>query len=354
MWNILSTDSPGRLSITILSLLSLLICGCSDDGEPRADDKGVIADITVMAPLSGFGDNGYYDEAFAGIMETSLAKGLEVSVLRPRNISEAEKYASEWADDESPDRRLLVLADSEYESLCQDMKPDDIHSVLLFESKGRNLPANVSSFRFARYGASYLSGCMAKESLGVHIVCPYEGSAENRDAIDGFQDGYRSINPVGDITVHYLADDCRGRSMPDSLYRLASRYPDDFFFPLARGSNSGLFKFSRESPFVLMLIAGMDVDCSLMSKRVPFSVVVNIREILSGYISRWDDGEDITGHRTFGMDDGSVSIMLSDMFYIVNDIWEEYYVNPFYWSDIYSQYFQEALKAEKEYEETGY
>ena len=79
--------------------------------------------------------------------------------------------------------------------------------------------------------------------------------------------------------------------MPDAAYRIAGEYQDDFFFPLAKGSNAGVYKFSRESPFVLMLIAGMDVDCSLFSKRVPFSVVIDVRSVVKDYVSHWNAGK---------------------------------------------------------------
>lgn len=338
-------------TIAILSLAAILLTACTGgEDEPYTDTDAVYPDITVMAPLSGVGDNGYNDEALAGIFDGMGDSGLELSILRPRSLAQAEALAEEWEIGQTGKRRLLILADNEYDGIARNMELPGNLSVLLFEHDGEAMPGNVASFRISRYGVSYLSGCLAQGSGKVCIVGAREDNPVIKEASEAFTAGYRAKNPAGEIVTQYLADDASGFAMPDSLYRLAAKHHDDFFFPLAKGSNAGLFKYSRETPFVLLLIAGMDVDCSLMSKRVPFSVVVDVRSVTKDYVSRWISGEDISGHRDFGMADGTAQVRLHPLFYEINDVWESYYSNPAYWRNIYDSHYQEALEKENEYE----
>lgn len=323
--------------------------GCSGD-EPVAGEDHVCADIIVLTPLAGVGDVGYNDEALAGILESAGSSGLEVSILRPRTLAQAEEYAVRWRAHEENKRRLLVLADTEYGQIAGRLHPDEGESVLLFESDGADMPDGIASFRISRYGIAYLSGCLARGKDDIHLIAAHKNDPTADEAMDAFSAGYSAGNPAGKIMRHYLNDTYAGFAMPDSLYRLAGEYPDDFFFPIAKGSNTGLFKFSREHPFVLALIAGMDVDCSLLSKRVPFSVIIDIKPVVADYLSRWIAGEDISGHKDYGMEDGTASIRMSRRFYTDNDIWEEWYTRPQYWTGIYNDHYQEALNKEKEYE----
>lgn len=264
-------------SLWILPLLFILLVGCDKEDEPLHMYDHVCADITVITPLSGLGDNGYNDEALAGVMDVASASGLEVSLLRPKTLEQAEEYVRRWSEDENNNRRLLVLPDAEYATLLSYVQLSDVKSVLLFENDGKDVPSGVATFRIARYGTGYLSGCLAKGSEIVHVIKGKKGDKTAEEAVSGFEDGYKKHRPDGSIVNHSLSDTFAGWSMPDEAYRIAGEYQDDFFFPLAKGSNAGVYKFSRESPFVLMLIAGMDVDCSLFSKRVPFSVVIDVR-----------------------------------------------------------------------------
>ena len=73
--------------------------------------------------------------------------------------------------------------------------------------------------------------------------------------------------------------------MPDSAYRWASKMDELFVYPLAGGSNNGIYKSSRDMLFSTMLVAGMDVDCSAFSGRIPFSMVIHIDRIIENYLT---------------------------------------------------------------------
>lgn len=351
-----STRNPDSLhkmkNILIISALFILFVGCGKQDEPVHVDVHVCADITVIAPLSGLGDNGYNDEVLAGVLEAATASQLEVSLLRPKTLEQAGEYVREWSEDESGKRRLLVFPDDAYSAFLSAVQLSDAKSVLLFENDGKNVPSGVTTFRISRYGTGYLSGCLAKGSETVHIIEGKKGDRTSEEAASGFEDGYKKSRPNGNVVKHLLSNTYNGWSMPDKAYRIAGEYQNDFFFPLAKGSNAGVYKFSRESPLVLMLIAGMDVDCSLYSKRVPFSVVIDVRSVVKNYVTRWNAGENISGHTNYGMKDGKASVSLSTLFYEINDIWEGYYDDPLYWQNIYDANYDDAVRKEAEYEAT--
>lgn len=328
----------------------VLLVGCGKQDEPMQSSEPICADITIITPLSGLGDNGYNDEALAGVLEAVSTSRLEVSLLRPKTLEQAGEYVRQWSDDESNKRHLLILPDAEYSGLLANVNPSPSKSVLLFENDGKNISSDIATFRISRYGTAYLSGCLAMGSERVHIIHGRKGDPTSEEAAKGFADGYLKSRPDGKIVNHFLSDTYFGWAMPDSLYRLAAENQNDFFFPLAKGSNAGVYKFSRESPFVLMLIAGMDVDCSTYSKRVPFSMLVDVKTVVKDYVSRWISGENISEHRDFGMKDEVTSVKLSALFYEINDIWEGYYDNPQYWQKIYDANYEDALRKEAEYE----
>ena len=213
------------------------------------------------------------------------------AVFDAKTLEQAGEYVRRWSEDENNNRRLLILPDAEYATLLSYVQLSDIKSVLLFENDGKDMPSGVATFRIARYGTGYLSGCLAKGSETAHVIEGKKGDKTAEEAVSGFEEGYKKHRPDGIIVNHSLSDTFAGWSMPDAAYRIAGEYQDDFFFPLAKGSNAGVYKFSRESPFVLMLIAGMDVDCSLFSKRVPFSVVIDVRSVVKDYVSHWNAGK---------------------------------------------------------------
>ena len=194
-----------------------------------------------------------------------------------------------------------------------------------------------------------MAGCIASRHAEATIIGAHPNESIITDAIKGFTDGYEKHN-TAKVNIIYLADDYSGFAMPDSAYRLAGTLGNSFIYPLAGGSNNGIYKYSREEPFELMLVAGMDADCSAYSNRIPFSVIIRTDKIIGNYLNMWLSTQEMPHHIVYVLESGYIDILVSPLFNEMSYICEDYYLNPDYWKDAYDSYKEEALKREKEYD----
>lgn len=330
----------------VVSSMAFTACGGDDD---EFSEQAILARITVVTSINGPGDNGYNDQIIAGVMEVANSRGVEVSLVHPATTAEAKSVLNTWKQDGGDKPELLLLAGSDYEELARTDGTglDSNHTVFLFESSGENMPQGVKTFRIARYGVSYLAGCMAQGSSSAKIVMAMRGDKTIEEAAEGFTDGYNAYSNGGMLTTDYLSETVSGYAMPENAYRLAKNITTGFIFPLAGGSNSGIYKSTREELLSMLLVAGVDVDCSAYSARVPFSVIIDIKKVVSQYLNDWVDGKEIANSHTFTMADGIADIQMSDTFYNTLDIWEEYYEDEHYWQTLYEQYKDESIKKEE-------
>ena len=308
--------------------------------------------LTLITSASGLGDMGYNDQIMSGIMHFYEANEVSMNLVRPNKTEEAKQTLQKWqAETKDKGKSLLVLAGNEYETLVTigNLNLSKNQQILLFESKKQNLPEGVNTFHINRYGASYLAGCMAKEHEAATIVAAMPGDPILEESIQGFTDGYQAHNN-NRVKLVYLSDNEEGFAMADSAYRVASEIRNAFIFPLAGGSNSGIYKYSRETDFYLPLIVGMDTDCSMYSDRIPFSMVVHIDKVIEQYLTDWMNDVPMEKNQTFGLESGMIDIAFSPVFYRNLDIWENYYENEDYWVNAYQSHKAEAMGKEEEYE----
>ena len=308
--------------------------------------------LTLITSASGLGDMGYNDQIMSGIMNFYEANEVSMNLVRPNKTEEAKQALQKWqAETKDKGKSLLVLAGNEYETLVTtgNLNLSENQQILLFECKNQNLPEGVNTFHINRYGASYLAGCMAKEHEAATIVAAMPEDPILEESIQGFTDGYQAHNN-NRVKLVYLSDNEEGFAMADSAYRVASEIRNAFIFPLAGGSNSGIYKYSRETDFYLPLIVGMDTDCSMYSDRIPFSMVVHIDKVIEQYLTDWMNDVPMEKNRTFGLESGMIDIAFSPVFYRNLDIWENYYENEDYWVNAYQSHKAEAIGKEEEYE----
>ncbi len=337
--------------LRMVFILIVLFSSCESDDESNfmAGDQ---LRITIITSVGGLGDMGYNDQIMSGIMHFYEANEVSMNLLRQNKREDAEQALQKWiAETKGKGKSLLVLAGNEYEGLvtATDLNLSENQQILLFESKRKDLPEGVNTFRINRYGASYLAGCMAKEHVTAIIVAAMPGDAILNEAIQGFTDGYQA-HSNHQVEVVYLSDNEDGFAMADRAYRVASEIQNAFIFPLAGGSNSGIYKYSREADFYLPLIVGMDTDCSMQSDRIPFSMVVHIDKVIEQYLRDWLNDIPMEKNQTFGLESGMIDIAFSPVFYRNLEIWEDYYAYDEYWENAYQSHLAEAIGKEEVYE----
>lgn len=186
---------------------------------------------------------------------------------------------------------LFVFASSDYDDLVaratSGVSLTANKKILVFESR-REFGEGISSFQISMYGASFLAGATAAslcEEGGKDALVVLANPTDSPIALagDGFMAGYGRT-----CDTEYLSDDWKGYVSAShayqKMYGWASEY--SFIFPVAGGSNSGIYRYSREfgeCPF----LAGMDVDQSSLSDRIAGCVIKHIDRLVYEYLDGW-------------------------------------------------------------------
>ena len=342
-------------------IVLVVLSSCSDRDGNTAETFNESLSVTLVTSLNGAGDNGYNDLILSGALRFYQEhENINLSLVWPHNMNEAESFLVSWMEKESEERELLILGSNEYEQLVKerDIKLDEQKTILLFESEAI---AGVNTFRVQRYGISYLAGCIVAPEGCATIVAALPNDPILTDAISGFSDGFNKYYNEEDVEdsyyfstgldTIYLANDHTGYAMPDSTYRLMTEINNGFIYPLAGGSNNGIYKSIRDNYFALTMAIGMDADCSAHGKGIPFSVIIRTDKLVEEYLTMWVNGEELPSHSSYGLEDGYTDIIISPYFYEMNMQWKPYYEKENYWEDAYYKYKEEAIEKEREYEE---
>lgn len=342
-------------------IVLVVLSSCTDRDGDTAETFNESLSVTLVTSLNGAGDNGYNDLILSGVLRFyQEQENVNLSLVRPHNIEEVELFLASWMEKESDVRELLILGSNDYELMVRekDIELDKNKTILLFESEA--IP-NVNTIRIQRYGVSYLAGCIVAPEGCATIIAAMPDEPILMDAISGFSDGFNAYyneDNVEDsyyfstgLDTIYLANDYTGYAMPDSTYRLVNEINNGFIYPLAGGSNNGIYKSIRDNHFALTMAIGMDADCSAHGKSIPFSVIIRTDKLIEDYLTMWVDGKELPSHSSYGLEDGHTDIVISPYFYDMNMQWKPYYEKENYWEDAYYKYKEEAIEKESEYEE---
>lgn len=83
-----------------------------------------------------------------------------------------------------------------------------------------------------------------------------------------------------------------------------------FIYPIAGGSNQGVYRYSRENPDKFYT-AGMDVNLSAYSAHIVFSTVKHIDRAVAEYLTAWNEQKELPAlHTTYGIGSGHADIAL--------------------------------------------
>lgn len=330
--------------VVFISVILSTSCG-SGDNEAAVAPRPQI--IVIFAP-GGLGDRCYNDCILRGI--TSFKKvhddDVDMYVYAPASLDDAERVFSDWLSlPESDIPALTVLGSGDYMEMSSRLLPQkpltSNKRVLLFESANpHGLP--ISTFQISTYGASYLAGaCVAEAGLRPLVLLSNPDDLPIRAAGDGFKAGYGSLSGMP-VDTEFLADDWHGYLMASETYTMmpgwAERY--GFIFPIAGGSNAGLYRYSREYPLASPRLVGVDVDQSSLSGLIIGSVVKHIDVLLGEYLERWLSEGELSGSKVYGLESGYSEWLLSPRY---EGIFE----------DMVENITPEAIKQEKEYFESS-
>ena len=308
-----------KLYFRLMPLLLLMIltaaCGREDDISTDAAQPQV---IFLFSP-GGLGDMSYNDCILEGVQRFKMAQpGTDVYINSPESVEEAERIFSDWlARPESDIPVLFVLATSDYEPIAEKyLKEQSLtsnKSILLFESRKRYSDPNIHTFQISMYGASYLAGTTAARCCGdkkALVLLANDSDSPIGIAKDGFIAGFQ-----GKCDVEYLADDWTGYIQSSLTYQKMSDWSKTygFIFPVAGGSNAGLYRYSREnadSPF----LAGMDIDQSSLSNKITGSVIKEIDRLIFEYLTEWTKTGTMPEDQLYGLESGYADWKLSPLY----------------------------------------
>lgn len=354
----------------------MTLSGCSDD-EDYNKIYAVMGEnmpsVTVVYSLSGPGDNGYNDMMVEGVVQFCDSANVALQTYQPESMEEARRLVDNWMDVTAgrSQRSLLVLVGNEYSSLASQLEPidDKKRCILLVESEKTDMPNGVVTACVDRRGVMYLAGAMSSHTPA-YIVAAMPGDNMVEPAIKAFCDGYETHgqgNKVEDI--HYLSDDENGYSMLNEAYEYAIRLANErleysfttgqqldsrhIVLPLAGGSNTGIYFYSIQSyneVKTFQAVIGMDVDYSGRLDMTPFSIVINVDDMLEDCISSWLKGRSLPNHRTYSMAEGYADIIINSSF----NAKSTYAMQEFFWDDGYGNLVSSIDYLPADYWETRY
>lgn len=324
---------------SILSVLLFTSCQSSDEPELEYSHPQI---IFLFSP-GGLGDMSYNDCILEGVQRFKLEQPeTDIYIYSPESLDEAEKIFSDWlVRPESNIPVLFVLATSDYEPIAEKyLKEHSLtanKSILLFESRKRYNDPHIYTFQISMYGASYLAGATAALCCGdkkALALLANDSDSPIGIARDGFIAGFQ-----GDCDVKYIADDWTGYIQSYFTYQKMSDWSKEYgyIFPVAGGSNAGIYRYSREnadSPF----LAGMDIDQSGLSNKITGSVIKEIDRLIFEYLMEWSTTGTMPEAQLYGLESGYADWKLSPLY-------EAEY------KDIVEQTRQQAITKEIEYYE---
>ncbi len=354
-----------------LFILSVLFCfiSCSKEGKQQLTEVERKAAVTFMVSTNGLGDNGYNDDVSKGIFGFAKNTGITLRLLLPDDMTQAGQMFSQWlADNAEKDSAVLILGSSAYENMARQVSESDKERLLSIQKRGGRVLLfesnaqidGISTVMVSHYGVSWLAGAMS-QGFDVLILAAATNIPALEESIAGFSQA-RSVYAGSyyghecQTHLHYLSNNESGFAMPDSAYRyIAERaentsYYDEMIFPLLGGSQTGVMRCLNDDKFTMALMIGMDVDQTGQSTRIPFSVVIHIGDVIKRYLNDWLAGVAWPTNKRMGMNDDAADIVITPNFRSNLDIWDNRYVDPDTFLELYRQYKEEAVRKELEYE----
>lgn len=298
--------------------MNLMLFSCSSSNEQEAETLPTPQLVFLFSP-GGLGDMSYNDRILEGVQQFKMDyPQVDLYLYSPASLEEAEKIFSDWI--QKPGQHtpaLFTLASSDYEPIVEKLlvgkELTSNKKVLLFESS-KQYAEGISTFQISMFGASYLAGITASEITNqaekALIVLANNTDSPIHIAREGFMTGFQ-----GTCATTYLANDWTGYISANLAYRKmkewGQQYP--FIFPVAGGSNAGIYRYSREYDSCPYLV-GMDIDQSHLSNQITGSVIKHIDRLIYHYLSEWATVGKLPASQLYGLESGYVDWVVSPLF----------------------------------------
>lgn len=289
--------------------MALTSCNKSHEIDPLFSDQVIV----LLAP-GGVGDMAYNDQILRGVQTAKKNKDFRLLISSPNSIDEAEKIFKDWLNMNTAETKsLFVLAGNEYEEMAvRHLSADKYQDkeVLLFET--RTKISSAYTFSITMYGAGYLAGGVATIFTDrAAVLCANSNDHAVNEGGDGFAKGFTENGGL-EAPMFYLSDSWKGYSMPEAAYLKAAELAPQYryIFPMAGGSNMGIYRYAREYPYGFFT-AGIDVDQSILSTQITYSIVKHIDRLMVDYLTLWLDGKSLPKNKVYGMQSGYIDVVLS-------------------------------------------
>lgn len=299
-----------------LFLFLVLFCAsCTDRGELEKEGAAPFR-VDILFDPGGLGDRGYNDSILRGILQTAKKYDLELSFHSPDSLEAGWRKYEKWLA-ELPDqsgKSLFIFASQAYERLLRASAPGRLEngSLLVIESEERI--DNVASFRVDLYGGSYCIGRLAGTvATDATVVLANSENPHLRRCAEGFAEGFEDAVEGAQVeTICLSSDVSQGYDRPDETYHLAYSLfqTNQFVFPVAGGSNMGIYKYTRDHPDQTYT-AGIDADMSIFSTQVVASLIKRIDLVLDNYVGVWKSGEELPDFAVYGLDSEFVDVLVA-------------------------------------------
>lgn len=278
--------------------------------------------VTLICPIEGLGDNGYYDDIAASLFEFVETTGAQFRMLYPDSLADARQMYADWlaANDTVPNS-LLVLTVQSHADFVRQLPPSlkgKGSGIIVIDPDSAALPATgVSPIYIDRYSACYLAGAMCHEFSTLSLLAAPSLQCVKESA-QGFADGHAAY--AADTltrTVEVLSPDEEGFDLPDYAFRYVSERSDQtglMIFPMIGGSAVGAYRALEGNLSSTTLAVGMEGDKSGYCSRVPFSVVYHVGSNLLSMLRTWNSTGQLPTRAELTLDNGGTSIVFNDNF----------------------------------------
>lgn len=314
----------------ITSVISLIFgfSACSDDTPETNTDAMKKTVKVMMSTLVKQGNTDYTD--YNSIIQKAVTKWendpqYDVTVFYPKTLEEAKRIYLNWVSTSKDEKSLMVLANREFETMVNETKVNlaDNQQVLAFELELTNPQKGIHAFVINHAGLAYLTGTMAALYENATVLLGYD-TPGLEVAYTKFVEGFKKYNKTNCKKI-YVSDGFDGFTMPEKAYEIVKKEElrNHFILPLAGLSNEGVYNYLNECEESdkenAIISAGVDIDCSDKSVRIPFSYMINIDKAIDDHLKAWYNNEPWP-EGPLGLEKGITSIKINPNYTEVNGV----------------------------------